>query len=117
MLRGNHPDPLGKTRGSNEYSCKATYALAEVLAIRNALQALAGGSSGYGDVFFGMIITHSETGFDTQTDSILGCTLDDDQIKLAEGVEATFVELDFQPLKILINGVDDVVNPLAPIAQ
>ena len=116
-LRGNHPDPLGKTRGSNAYTGKFTYALAEALAIRNALQALAGGSSGYGDVFFSVIVTHSETGFDTQTDSVLGCTLDDDQIKLAEGVEATMVELDFSPLKVLINGVDDVTNPLTPIAQ
>ena len=116
-LRGNHPDPIGKTRGSNAYTGKFTYALAEALAIRNALQALAGGASGYGDVFFSVIITHSETGFDTQTDTVSGCTLDDDQIKLAEGVEATMVDLDFSPLKVLINGVDDVTNPLTPIAQ
>ena len=106
-LRGNHPDPIGKTRGSNAYTGKFTYALAEALAIRNALQALAGGASGYGDVFFSVIITHSETGFDTQTDTISGCTLDDDQLETKQGPTGTLITLDFGPLKILMNGVDD----------
>src|SRR5271165_7116200 len=52
MMYGNHPDPLGKTRGKNEYKCELEFAIAEVNAIQQALQSLAGGASGYGDVFF-----------------------------------------------------------------
>lgn len=112
-LWGNHPDPLAKTKGKNDYEFTAKYYLAEVIAIRAALQALAG--QGYGDVFFNVVITHSENGFDTQTDTIQGCTFDKDVLDLAEGTEATQVELDFSPLKVLMNGVDDLATPLQPV--
>lgn len=114
---GNHSDPIGKTRGKNDYKCELEFAIAEVYAIQLALQALAGGQSGYGDVFFGLIITHSENGFDTITDSILGCTFDEDEVGIAEGSEATYQKLNLNPLKVLRNGMDDVTFPLTPVAQ
>ena len=117
MMYGNHPDPLGKTRGKNEYKCELEFAIAEVLAIQNALQALAGGPSGYGDVFFQLIITHSENGFDTITDTISGCTFDTDDLSLSEGVDATYQKINVNPLKVVRNGIDDVTYPLTPIVQ
>ncbi len=114
---GNHPDPIGKTRGKNDYKAEFEYAIAEVYAIQQALQALAGGASGYGDVFFSMFVTHSENGFDTVVDSILGCTFDDDELSIAEGTEGMYQKLNFNPLKVIRNGVDDVQFPLTPIAQ
>lgn len=112
IVYGNHPDPLGKTKGKNEYKFEAEYLIAEVQAIRDALQALAG--AGYGDVFFQAIITHSENGFDTIVDTIKGCTLDMDELALAEGTEPTMSKLSFTPLKVLMNGVDDLAVPLQP---
>ncbi len=109
---GNHPDPVSKTRGKNDYVSEFKYYLAEVRAIRQALQALAG--AGYGDVFFNIQITHSENGFDTEVVDILGCTFDKDEVALAEGTEATMSDLDFSPLKIKWDGQDDCATPLQP---
>lgn len=107
MMYGNHPDPVAKTRGVNAYKCGAKYYLAEVNLIRAALQALYGGLSGYGEVFFNLQITHFENGMDSIIDTIEGCTLDDDQLETKQGPTGTLITLDFGPLKILMNGVDD----------
>lgn len=115
MVYGNHPDPLGKTRGKNEYKADSEWFLAEFTVIQNALQALAG--QGYGDVFFDMVITYSENGFDTITDTIIGCTMDTTEANNAEGTEPTMRKIELNPLKILINGIDDVPNPLQGGAQ
>lgn len=117
MVYGNHPDPLGKTRGKNEYKAEVEFALAEVKSIQDALQSLAGGAGGYGDVFFTMIITHSENGFDTITDEIRGCTFDSDELSLSEGTEATYQKIQLNPLKVIRNGIDDVTYPLTPIVS
>lgn len=114
---GNHPDPIGKTRGKNDYKAEFEFAVAEVLAIQESLQALTGGASGYGDVLFGLIITHSENGFDTIIDSIAGCTFDEDELSLTEGIEGTYQKLNFNPLKVIRNDIDDVTFPLTPLAQ
>ena len=108
---GNHPDPIGKTRGKNDYTGEFKYLLAEVVLIRAALQSLGGG---YGDVMFNVHITHSENGFDTHVIDILGCTFDKDEISLAEGTEASAIDLDFNPLKVKYDGVDDNTIPLQP---
>jgi hypothetical protein len=115
MVRGNHPDPLGKTRGTNEYKADCEFFLAEFNAIQAALQALAG--QGYGDVFFDVVVTYSENGFDTITDTIIGCTLDTTEASNSEGTEATMRKMEFNPLKVLFNGLDDVPNPLQGGAQ
>jgi hypothetical protein len=117
IMYGNHPDPIGKTRGKNAYKCEVEWAIAEFLAIQNALIALTGGTSGYGDVLFSMQITHSENGFDTIVDTVSGCTLDMDEMSLTEGTEATYQKMDLHPLKVLRNGFDDVQFPLTPIVQ
>ena len=109
MLKGNSPDPLGKTRGENEYTCEAEYALEEFNAIQAALQGI---QQGYGDVFFGLFVTHAEPGLDAVTDQILGCTLDDTENDSAQGPDATMRKMSFSPLKVLFNGIDDLEIPL-----
>lgn len=109
VVRGNHPDPLGKTRGENEYTCEVEYLLSEYQAIQAAIQAL---QAGYGDVAFSLIITHAEPGSDPTTDTIIGCTIDSTENDSAQGTEATMRKMDFAPLKILFNGIDDVQVPL-----
>lgn len=109
MVRGNHPDPLGKTRGENEYTCEVEYLLAEFQAIQDAIQQL---QAGYGDVSFNLVVTHSEPGSDPTTDTIVGCTIDSTENDSAQGTEATMRKMEFAPLKIFFNGVDDVTVPL-----
>lgn len=104
MPRGNHPDPLGKTRGENEYTCEAEYLMAEANAI---VQTIAQIKSGFGDLFFDLIVTHAEQGTDTVTDSIIGCTLDSLENDSAQGAAPTKRAFEFSPLKILWNGQDN----------
>lgn len=115
IVRENHPDPVGKTKGSNEYSGDIEMLLAEFNALQAALIALAnqaGLNGGYGDVFFQVIVQYSENGLDTVTDSILGCTMDSTDAGNTEGTDATKRKFDLAPLKVLFGGQDDLANPL-----
>ncbi len=109
VVRGNHPDPLGKTRGENEYTCEVEYLLAEYNAIQAALQSL---QAGYGDVFFNLVIIHAEPGADSVTDSVIGCTIDTTENESQQGPDPTMRKMEFSPLKVLFNGIDDVQVPL-----
>jgi hypothetical protein len=106
MVYGNSPDPIGKTRGTNEYKADCELYLAEF----NAFQALLG--PGYGDVFFEINVTYSENGFDTISDTIRGCTLDTTEASNAQGTDPTKRKFELNPTKILFNGIDDMAVPL-----
>lgn len=113
--RENHPDPTGKTRGSNDYDADLEMLLSEF----NNLQAVLinqanqqGLNGGYGDVFFQVIVSYTEAGLDTVTDSILGCTMDSTEASNSEGTDGTKRKIDLCPLKILYNGQDDLATPL-----
>lgn len=115
MVRENHPDPVAKTRGSNDYSADIELLLAEFNALQAALIAAAnaaGLNGGYGDVFFSVVVQYSESGLDTVTDTILGCTLDSTEASNSEGTDPTKRKVDLSPLKILFAGQDDLATPL-----
>ena len=109
-VRGNHPDPLGKTIGENEYSADCELYVAEW----NLLQSTLGDANGngYGDEAFTAVCTYSANGFDMITDTILGCTLDEVEAALAKGVDGVSRKIVLNPVKILFNGKDDVATPL-----
>ncbi len=106
LVRGNHPDPIAKTIGENEYKCSVEMALAEYRLLVAEL------GPGYGDAVFSLFVTYGENGFETVTDTILGCTLDDDDASNAQGPDALMRKLDLAPLKILMNGLDDLEVPM-----
>jgi hypothetical protein len=115
IVRENHPDPTGKTRGSNDYSADIEMLLSEFNALQTALIQQAnqqGLNGGYGDVFFQTIVSYSENGLDTVTDTINGCTMDSTEAGNAEGTDATKRKFDMSPLKILFAGQDDLATPL-----
>jgi hypothetical protein len=112
IVYGNHPDPLGKTRGKNEYKASFELLLAEYNAL---LQSLQGITKGYGDVFFAFIITHAEPGFDAIVDTIAGCTLDTTENASADNTDGTRRKVELNPLKIFFAAVDDLAVPLQPL--
>jgi len=115
IVRENHPDPTAKTRGSNEYSSDIEMLLSEFNSLQAALIQQAnqqGLNGGYGDVFFQVVVSYSENGLDTVTDSILGCTLDSTEASNSEGTDPTKRKFELNPLKILFNGQDDLATPL-----
>lgn len=108
MVMGNSPDPISKTRGENEYEASCELYLAEYRLFQAQLGA------GYGDKFFSVMVTYGETGFDTVTDELLGCTLDSTEMGGSQGPDALTVTVDLNPIKIRLSGVDDLEFPLAP---
>lgn len=112
IVRGKSPDPLGKTRGTNEYTADCEIYLAEWNALLAQLQAIA---PGYGDVLFTVLVTYSENGFDTIQDTINGCSIDTTEASQAEGPDPLVRKVELNPLKILFNGVDDLATPLTGV--
>lgn len=102
----NHPDPVGKTRGKNDYDCSLELAIEEYAAVQKTLGA------GYGDVQFQITLNIAEAGFDKQTVLIQNCTLDDDDGD-ASGSNGLTRKIALNPTKILINGLDDLQVPLS----
>ncbi len=105
--RGANPDPLGKTRGANTYEHNVEVYVAEWKAFM-----LDHFGPGYGDRFFSNELTITENGFDTQTHEARGCTIDTSELSFSEGNDALTVKIDFSPVKILFNGIDDNETPL-----
>lgn len=115
----NHPDPVGKTIGKNEYSGDVTLLLAEYNALQTALIVEATKQSlgtGYGNAFFDVIVQYNENGGDVITDTLKNCTLDQVERSMAEGPDAIKVKITLNPLKIIYNNADDLQFPLtAPV--
>jgi len=114
-VKENHPDPTAKTRGSNDYDADIELLLSEYNALQAALINQAnqqGLNGGYGDVFFQVIVSYTENGLDTVTDTILGCTMDSTEAANAEGTDPSKRKFEMSPLKILFNGQDDLAIPL-----
>lgn len=105
-VRGNSPDPLGKTIGDNDYTADAELYLAEWNQFQSSL------GVGYGDVFFQVLVTYSANGFDTIQDVINGCTIDSTEASQSQGPDPLVRKFDLAPLKILYNGIDDLASPL-----
>lgn len=105
---GNSPDPLFKTTGKADYTCDAEIYLAEW----NAFLAQLG--AGFGDAFFPILVSYTQPGFDPTQDSILGCTIDKMTASQSEGTDPLVRKVEFNPLKILYNGLDPLAIPLAP---
>lgn len=107
--RGPHPDPQFKTRGSNKYSASIKFHLATW----NYFKRVTLGGPGYGDRFFAIELQYLENGLDPVSVEIRACRAESDKVDNSKGVDATEVEVDLKPLKILWDGEDDVDNPLA----
>lgn len=107
-VRGNHPDPIAKTRGENDYSCDVEVYLAEWNEFQaQAKKAADAAGVPYGDLVFNTKVRYGENGFDLIQDEIQGCTIDSTEASNAQGTAALTRKIDFNPLKILFNGIDD----------
>lgn len=102
---GTNTEPLGKTRGFVDYTCKVKMLLAEF----NQLIAQLGnqdqtGNNAFGDVFFNIDVSYSEANSNLIADKIIGCTIDSVEQDSAVGAEDIVVEFETAPLKITRNG-------------
>lgn len=117
-LYGNAKDPIGKTGGTNAYTCDFELYLAEWKLLKAILKKAAAAQpgivsgvapgSGYGDVFFQIIVTYGSSQFDTYTDTINGNSADEIEGSQAQGPDGLFRKIGTNPLKIIEDGDDDV---------
>ncbi len=106
---GAHPDPLGTTRGQNKYTASLKMYLAEW----NYLKQETLGGAGYGDVFLRIVFSYFENGFDLVKVELRGCRMLKSGFSNSVGTDATQVDQDLHPVKIIWNDQDDVSDPLA----
>jgi hypothetical protein len=115
-VRGNSPDPIAKTTGTNEYNAEVELYLAEWNYLQKAIlipaAQQAGLGSGYGDLMFNITVSYSDPGFDPIQDIILACSIDSTDASQSQGPDPLIRKLKLEPLKILFNGIDDLANPL-----
>ena len=106
LVRANHPDPIAKTVGENEYSGSMEIYRAEF----NLFLSIFG--PGYGDRPFTILATWGLSGFETVTDELLGCNFDSSDSGGSQGPDPSIVKIDLSPLKIKFCGLDDLAYPL-----
>lgn len=118
MVRGNSPDPIAKTEGTNEYTADCEIYLAEWNQLQSILVQAANaagipnGGTGYGDVLFQIVVTYSSLGFDTITDTLNGCSLDSLEASQSQSADPLVRKFNLAPLKILFGNEDDLGTPL-----
>jgi hypothetical protein len=111
----NSPDPIGKTLGENKYQCSAVVYYDWWANLLLTVQQNLG--AGYGDQPFTIYISYVGMNLNTYTDQVLNCTFDSTQADDQQGIAALTREIDFNPTKILFNGIDDLEDPLVAPPQ
>ena len=109
LVYGANADPIGKTRGKNTYRMSCGMYVAEF----NAFMVQHFGP-GWGDRPFATDVIINENGYDTIHVRGLGCTVDVAKFDFSEGADPLkFEGIEFNPVKILWNGIDDNARPLS----
>lgn len=110
MVMSNSPDPVAKTLGENEYKCSAVLLFDWYMNFIQTIQNTFG--PGYGDQPFTIFITYVGANLVPYTDIIIGCTIDTTEASDESGSKQLTREIDFNPLKILFGGLEDLADPL-----
>lgn len=99
-LFANHPKPLGKTKGQTDFDCSIEMFEAEWQMLRNEL------GDGWQDAYFSVVAQVAAPDFETDTTSILGCTLGEVPYASSAGGDPTKRKFTLDPLDILEGGLD-----------
>lgn len=114
QVRSNSPDPIGKTLGENEYQCSAVFYYDWFMNFITTVQNTLG--PGYGDISFTVYVSYVGTNLTPYTDEILNCTIDTTTADDQKGPGALTREIEFNPTKIRFGQLDDLADPLVPVA-
>jgi hypothetical protein len=106
MPAGAHPDPIGKTRGTNKYDGDCELYLIQWQELLESL------GEGYGDIPFPIIVTYADVGVPAVTDELIGCTIDSTDASQSQGTDALTRKVKLNPVKIFFNGQDDSIVPM-----
>jgi len=115
QVYSNNPDPVGKTLGENKYECSAEVYYDWWANLLATVEQNLG--PGYGDQSFTIFISYVGKNLATYTDQVLNCTFDSTEADDKQGTAALTRMIDFNPTKILFNGIDDLEDPLVAPPQ
>lgn len=109
LVYGANADPIGKTRGKNTYKASVGMYPAEF-----NLFMVDHFGPGWGDRQFSAQVLINENGYDTIDVRLLGCTIDVMKFSFdSTSADPLKIEgIDFNPVKILWNNIDDNFRPL-----
>ena len=111
----NSPDPIGKTLGENKYQASGVFYYDWWSNLLQTVQNNLG--PGYGDQPFTIYCSYVGVNLNTYTDVIINCTFDTTEADDSAGNAALTREIQFNPTKILFNGIDDLEDPLVAPPQ
>jgi len=97
-VRGTSLQKLGRTRGQYKAEASATIFRREFDDLVDRL------GDGYMEVVFPITVSYADDGQPLVTDTIVGCTITEDEHSNSAGTDATEVKLTFDPMYILIKG-------------
>lgn len=100
-VRGNHAQPIGRTRGEYEAEGSITLFKAEAQLLRDALEALPPAGGGYMEKAFEIVVSYADTGQVTVTDTLVGCRIKSEADSHSQGADPLeeSIELDVMCLK------------------
>ena len=103
-LRGTSPQKLGRTRGTYKAEASATLFRREFDELIKKL------GDGYMEIVFPITISYANDEQPLVTDTIVGCTINEDDHSNSSGTDPTEVKLTFDPMYILLTGVAPIKN-------
>ena len=106
---GQAPEPIGRTLG--EYLAEGSMTL--LLAEFNVLIQTLG--PGFKQKVFPITVSYSADGLETIVDQIIGCRITTVDASNAKGPGASVRKCGLDVMKILWNGLDSLINPLAGV--
>ncbi|MBI2388638.1 MAG: hypothetical protein HYV09_03390 [Deltaproteobacteria bacterium] len=98
-VRGTALQRLAKTRG--QYKCEASCTLFR----REFDELIVTLGDGYQDIVFPITVSYANDGQPLVTDTVVGCTLDEDDHSNSAGTDPTEVKVTLNPMYILMNGI------------
>jgi len=98
-VRGTHPQKLARTRGQYKSEASATLYRREFDELVQKL------GEGYMEIVFPITVSYANDGQPLVTDTIVGCTITEDDHSNSSGTDPTEVKITFDPMYILVNGV------------
>jgi hypothetical protein len=98
-VRGTSPQKLARTRG--QYKCEASATLYR----REFDELITQLGDGYMEIVFPITVSYANDGQPLVTDTIVGCTINEDDHSNSSGTDPTEVKLTFDPMYILIKGI------------
>ena len=99
-VRGTSPQKIARTRGQLKSEGSATLYRAEFDDLLDKL----GDGDGYMEIEFPITVSYANDGQPLVTDTLVGCTITEDDHSNSSGTDPTEVKLTFDPMYVLIRG-------------